>query len=113
MILIQPCLEDETLIRGEILLNSEKIIPNKRVIIKFKELCNVFKGYKRIFSNLKYSDKLGIATCIFSKKVIIITKFGRIVIQKAKNEQDLLDTFAKITELLIKNDLLLKPRENP
>ncbi|MHA1648981.1 MAG: hypothetical protein ACTSYB_02215 [Candidatus Helarchaeota archaeon] len=65
-----------------------------------------FKKHNLEFQDFHCSENLGIATFTFSGKKIIITKISRITVRKAKDQQNLFDTFAYIINLLTEYKLI-------
>ncbi len=110
--LIQPCVEDSNLVMGEVLLNPAKNLYKTKDFIKIRELCFVVRNTEKDFKNIKCSEEVGVVTFTFLAKKVIITKVGRITIQRAKSKNDLMELFQTIIDLLNSHNLILKDNEN-
>lgn len=93
-------------------LNPRRLISTKNQGLNLREICLEFKKYEDIFLDFKCSEKLGIATFKYLNKLVIITKMGKLRVQQAANEQDLVETFEFVIDLLVKNDILSENWEN-
>jgi len=109
LIFIQPCVENEDLLMGEALLESESLIEkNKKNIIKIKDLNEILHSYKPNISELRFFRKYGFISFRLQHKKIIITQFGRIIIRKAVNTEDLKDSIEFIIQILKNHNLISK-----
>lgn len=86
---------------GEILLNSGEISYKTGDFINIGELYDVVSKMGSTFGEIKCSEKIGVVTFTFSGTKIIISKFGRVTIQRAKNKEQLQEISNYIVNLLM------------
>ena len=91
---------------GEILLSSRKISGKTNEFLKMGELCRLIMKNRNNFQNIKCSEELGVVTFTYSGKKVIITKIGRITVQRAENKENLLKIIELLMNLLIQNDII-------
>ena len=87
-------------------MNSGQISHQGNGVINFRELCRILRLPGFEFRDVKCSVNLGIVDFTLFNKKVIITRIGRITIQRAENRDDLFKTFEQIIDLLVKNKLL-------
>ncbi len=104
--LIEPCVEDEKLVMGELLLNPGKISQTPNLMMDIDDLCEKVQKYNPQFQNFQCSTKLGIVTFEYLDRKIIITKIGRITVRKALDRKDLLEIFQLILNMLVEFQII-------
>ncbi|MHA1129179.1 MAG: hypothetical protein ACTSQQ_00070 [Candidatus Helarchaeota archaeon] len=107
--LIEPCIGEESLVTGELLLAPGQISHANDAFILFNDLCPLLKRYRRQFKQVKYHKKLGIIRFTYRKTSVIITQFGRITIRKAKSERQLRDILEYLIHFLDHHHLIQHP----
>jgi TATA-box binding protein (TBP) (component of TFIID and TFIIIB) len=86
---IKPCVTERGKKMAEAFLNVKKL-----------NMDMLFETAKKAFSSVKYSKELGLIRITFNKKAVLIFDSGKVVIRRAENERDVIETVEKIAGLI-------------
>jgi TATA-box binding protein (TBP) (component of TFIID and TFIIIB) len=88
VILIQPCVTDRKKVMADVQLG---------VLL---DLSLLGKNPPKEFTDMRFSEKLGMAKFSYREKEILLFDNGRMRIKRAKNREDVLKTIDEIVNLL-------------
>lgn len=90
---------------GEILLTKGDDLNQDEYLIKINTLCQLLRTKPNDYSDIRCIEEFGFIIFKQGEKKIIISKFGRITVQRAHDKKDLLDTIEQLIQFLAENNI--------